>query len=365
MKILNFNLVGFNLSRQNLKRDNSCKPNTTIDSKSSSFFENYPKNCYLNNISFARKFDDIVFDMQKKDISDQDRMKLFDEMTPAAKKNVYDMVQKFNKQGLTLDNYVKACIKHPQLFSRSSETIEKHIRGFVEKFEYCGLTLDNYVEACIKRPSLFSYSPETIENNVKKLVKAFKKDGMTTEKCIKACLINPQLFYHACDNIEKNTKRVVERFSKKGLDALAYFSACIKQPFLFSLSSDTIAEHIDVLRFASANNGLEIDTPEFFKTSLIDATKLTYSTKLLLIKYLIIPKMFENFDEIPIKGKAQEQKLKDYLITHPEQKYVINVSDIEAEADCVSLLKETCKKLSMETLGRDDIFIINVEKQKP
>ena len=140
-----------------------------------------------------------------------------------------------------------------------------------------------------------------------------------------------------------------------------YVPACVKQSPLFCQSPETIAEHINVLRFSEFNNDEEIDNEEFFNKILHRPMDLSCSTSLLLIKNLIIPKMFEN-TEIPksLKREHLREKLNDYIISNPDKKYVINVKNIKSETDCIKLLKETLSKISTDALNRDDVFEVNV-----
>lgn len=69
-----------------------------------------------------------------KENKQQEIIKLFEQMSNKAQQNVKLVVQKFELQGFTLDNYILACLKQPQLFYQSPETIEKHIN--IIKFSY-------------------------------------------------------------------------------------------------------------------------------------------------------------------------------------------------------------------------------------
>ena len=75
------------------------------------------------------------------------------------------MVKRFEKEELISNEYIKACIKHPSLFSLSPDTIENNVREVVKRFEKEGLISSEYIKACIKHPSLFGYSPDTIEEH--------------------------------------------------------------------------------------------------------------------------------------------------------------------------------------------------------
>ena len=155
---------------------------------------------------------------------------------------------------------------------------------------------------------------------------------------------------------------MVDKFESNGLTLDKYLPACVKTPQLFTLSPETISTHIDILRFSKFNTGEEIDNEEFFDEILHNPMVLSFSTSLLLIKNLIIPKMFEN-SRVPLclKGSHQREKLNAYLKSNPDKKYEINVKNIASKADCVELLKETLSKISTDALNRDDVFEVNVE----
>ncbi len=72
--------------------------------------------------------------------------------------------------------------------------------------------------------------------------------------------------------------------------------------------------------------------------------------------------MFENHD-IPkeLKGNKLKKKLPEYLRKHPDKQYQINVKNIPSKTDCIKILDETLKSISLDALGRDDAFILNIE----
>jgi hypothetical protein len=49
---------------------------------------------------------------------------------------------------------------------RSPESLEKNVKELVSKFESNGLSLDDFIQACLKHPSLFCLSPKTIEEHI-------------------------------------------------------------------------------------------------------------------------------------------------------------------------------------------------------
>ena len=181
MNINPVSLLRFN-SFKTINKNNSI--NTTDYSKNDIVFKplktSYPNNYYINNfnqISFGTNRD--VFKKMESASSVKEQIKLFGELTKTVKDNVNGTVDKFSKEGLTLESYLPACVKQPSLFSLSPDTIEGHVKGVVDKFSKEGLTLKSYLSACVRRPSLFDSSPDTIEGNVKGLVDKFSKEGLT------------------------------------------------------------------------------------------------------------------------------------------------------------------------------------------
>ena len=323
-----------------------------------------PNDCYphflpafkATNIELISKMETALKNNKQREL-----MSLFEQMSDTAKKNVKEFVEKFKNNGLTLDNYISACVKQPQLFNRLPDTLEKNVREFVKKFEANGLTLDNYIPACIKIPPLFNQSPETLEKNVREFVKKFEANGLTLDNYIPACVKQPPLFSQSSETIEKNVRELVEKFKNNGLTLDNYISACVKQPSLFCQSPKTIKEHIDVLRFSRYNNGKEIDNEQFWTQILKHPMKLSCSSSLLLTEGIIVPKMFEG-KQIPsaLKGNYLKQKLEDYLKANPDKKYVLNIKNIPAETDCAGLLQNYLEKLTGELKLPKDMFKINM-----
>ena len=317
--------------------------------------------------------------------------------------NVKGLVEKFKNNGLTVDKYIKACVKNPPLFYQSPDTIENNIKGLVEKYKDNGLTIDDYVKSACKSPTLFCLLPTTVEKNIKNVVNEYKDNGITTDKYIKACVKNPPLFYHSVDNIKNNVNELVKVFKNNSLTTNEYIHCCLKQPTLFNLSPerieynvkglvnkyvdkgltvddyiktcktspslfqsspDTISEHIDVQRFSFFNTNKNMDDEQAMRKILSNGIDLSCSSKLLLIKNLILPKIFEKNTKPKglMRGGHLEEKLENYLKNNPDKTYEINVKEYNTETDCVKLLKDYLKELSQKTLGKDNVFTINIQK---
>ena len=200
---------------------------------------------------------------------------LFSRSPDTMESNVRDFVEKFKNEGLTVENYLTACLKHSQLFVQSPDTIEGNVRGFVKKFEHEGLTVERYLAACIKHPQLFSQSPDTIEGNVRDLVKKFKDEGLTVERYLAACLKHPQLLGQSPDNVESHVKGLVKKFENEGLTVDRYLTACLRHPQLFGQSPNTIESNVRDLVKKFENDGLTVkkhllaclDIPQLFSRS--------------------------------------------------------------------------------------------------
>lgn len=76
-------------------------------------------------------------------------------------KKINDVVLIFEKNGLTIDKYLPAALKQPQLFCQSPDTIAANINGVVAQFKDRGLTVEKYLPAALKQPPLF-YQPHSL-----------------------------------------------------------------------------------------------------------------------------------------------------------------------------------------------------------
>jgi len=126
------------------------------------------------------------------------------------------------------------------------------------------------------------------------------------------------------------------------------------------MSPDTVSQHIDILRFYAYNNNNDIDNSKFWKKTLSNYVDLNYSSSLILIKYIIIPKMFEN-SEIPkeLKGNKLRQKLTEYLKNNPNQKYILNLKEFKTYSNINEILNETLNELIKNAQLEKNPFEIN------
>ncbi len=160
------------------------------------------------------------------------------------KAKVDEVINTFATNGLTEQDYIKAALKQPQLFTLSPTTIASNIRGVVDAFKDAGLTEKDYIKAALKQPPLFYQSPTTIANNIRGVVDAFKDAKLTEKDYIKAALKQPPLFTLSPTTIASNIRGVVDAFKDAGLTEKDYIKAALKHPPLFYQSPTTINAHI-------------------------------------------------------------------------------------------------------------------------
>jgi nucleoside diphosphate kinase len=242
-------------------------------------------------------------------------------------------------------------------FKTLCETIENHAITLVDKFKNEGLTIKDYIHSGIKQSAIFTLKPETIENKILEVTKRFEKEGLTKQDYLNACLKQPPLFYLSPETIEAQVRTLVSYFEKDGLKTEDYIQAAIKHPNLFYQSHETIKEHIDMLILANKNTNNNFNYDDFWKKYLSQPMKLSFATKSILIKYLIIPKMFEN-TAIPkeLKGNRQNEKLYEYLKNNPEEQFVLNVKGKEED---IKKVEKHLEEITKESGIGEKTFIIN------
>ena len=160
-----------------IKFDNQTKNQTEVGSRVNKRNFNYGYNdiAFGSNLQPLEKMGKLT---ASKNYKFEDLHKLFKEMDSKAQEHVQGMINRFGNEGLTLENYLPACVKQSNLFRYNSETVEKNVRGLVEKFKNEGLDMNTYIQSCIAQPSLFCSKPETIEGNVRNVVKSFSNEGL-------------------------------------------------------------------------------------------------------------------------------------------------------------------------------------------
>ena len=280
--------------------------------------KNFPN--YAYQVNFKGTDAETINKMQKliksKNYNFEDLVILFNKLSDKKKQNVNGTVEKFEKEGLTSDDYLRACIKHPSLFYRLPETIENNVRGLTKRFEKEGLTSDDYIKACIKQPPLFYLSPETIENNVRELIKQFEKEGLTSDD---------------------------------------YIKTCIKRPSLFCLSPKTVAEHINSYMFIDKNN-LGYKDKNIIKKVL--HKNIVLSTSLIYLQGIVFPQLKKQNSEIRKWSKyGLKPKLKEFFKNNSNEKFTIKIINDEMSNNFIKTIKEYCKK----DFGKDDMFDIIIQ----
>lgn len=138
---------------------------------------------------------------------------------------------------------VKETSKASQIFN-----YKEKITDLVKVFGKDGLDRKDYLKACIKHPELFRRSAETLSNNVEGVLEYFKKDNLDRKAYLRACLKQPTLFHRSIKSISDNVETVLANFKNDGLDRKEYLKACVKQPPLFCQSSETLSRHIEYLK---------------------------------------------------------------------------------------------------------------------
>ncbi len=101
----------------------------------------------------------------------------------------------FAGDGLTLDNYLCAALRRPQLFIKSPATIITNIERVAAHFSRYDLMRRRYLHAAVKTPLLFVTNPDTVIANVETVIQHFAGDGLNLRQYLQAALKQPQLFY--------------------------------------------------------------------------------------------------------------------------------------------------------------------------
>jgi hypothetical protein len=157
------------------------------------------------------------------------------------------VVEHFEVHGLTLQDYVRAAVKHPQLFSMKPATVIRDVETVAAYFGKCGLTLPDYLKAAVRQPSLFYQSPATVQGNIEQVASHFKKHGLRSAEYLKAAVRQPRLFCQSPATIQGNIEQVVSHFRKHGLTLPAYLRAAVLQPPLFCMSPVRLIANVEAV----------------------------------------------------------------------------------------------------------------------
>ena len=163
--------------------------------------------------------------------------KLYESLSETAKQNFNGILEKLKNEGLTFEQLLPAAVI-ANLFYHKADTIEKNVRDLIKRFENEGLNSADYIKACIKQPQLFCQSPNTIENNVRDLVKRFENEGLNSIDYIKACIKLPSLFCQSPNTIEEHIKAYMYIDKNKlGYNDSGIMDKILKKNLAYSTSS--------------------------------------------------------------------------------------------------------------------------------
>ena len=361
-----------------------------VNSLSSTKLHSYPVNYYVSfgqkdtNLEIFRKMKDTLKTSKDRKKQLRELHKLFNKLSEVPRNNCLEFVRRFEKEGLTLDDYLITCARKDRLFYHSPEKLESNIRGFVKVFEDKGLTVEKYLKLCLNAPALISEKPENIISNIKGVAARFTEEGLTEEKYLAACFKRPTLLYQRPYSIEGNIRKLVGKFHHKGLTATDYVNACLKDPALFYYSPETIEksvkavlrhpkirglnpkdfirccvkapvlfrqvpdltiEHINTLLFCNKNaeNPLK---PRAFWTKITTGgyVGLLFSSPYTILKKLLLPQMHEDGQKPPeLRGDTKlPEKLRAFFKKYPDRKYTLKIKGTTEE---IALLNEYIRKL--------------------
>lgn len=157
------------------------------------------------------------------------------------------VVNHFQKDGLTAEDYLKAVIRRPDILEVSPDVIARNINGVVDLFTPDGLTTQDYLKAALKQPSLFIQTPWTLSENITGLVQRFAPEGLTDRDYLQAALKLPSLFTLSPSRAEDNIRDVAAHFRDDGMTSRGYLTAALSMPSLFALTPATVTQHINAV----------------------------------------------------------------------------------------------------------------------
>ncbi len=100
----------------------------------------------------------------------------------------------FRDQGLMLNDYLRAAIRHPALFTQSAATVTGNVEGVAEHFRDQGLTVADYARAALRQPAHFSMRAARVIANIETVAGHFAEHGLTIGDYLRAALKQPALF---------------------------------------------------------------------------------------------------------------------------------------------------------------------------
>lgn len=137
MKINLFTLaqIEYDKNKINFEKDNKIYTTNNIEKNKTKISQENLIATYAPNIAFGGALNikktnvEIIKQIQKiisgKKFNPDDANKLLSEITPKAQENINGVVKRFEKDGLTIKDYLKACCKETSLIYQTPDTIEK------------------------------------------------------------------------------------------------------------------------------------------------------------------------------------------------------------------------------------------------
>jgi hypothetical protein len=98
---------------------------------------------------------------------------------------------------ISKSEYLRAALKHPQLFYQSVESIKHNVEGAAKLL---GIPVKLYIKAALKRPTLLTSSPDTVYAHYVALTVAHKNGHIVSDDLIGDVLNNPVALVYSAKN---------------------------------------------------------------------------------------------------------------------------------------------------------------------
>jgi hypothetical protein len=166
--------------------------------------------------------------------------------------SVETIVSHFAAHGLTKGDYLRAAVKHPQLFVQRPQTFIANVEGVTNHFRAAGLTVADYLRAAIRHPQLFLHRPQTLIANVEGVTDHFRAAGLSVADYLRAAVRQPQLFAQRPQTIIGHVNLLIGLYHK---DLASFhgqkdappdqpvqplFAFLTRNPFFFCLADDNL-----------------------------------------------------------------------------------------------------------------------------
>ncbi len=156
------------------------------------------------------------------------------------------MIEKFGKNGLTRQQFIKSALNNPAILVQPVDKMEKNIKGSVaflqtqsEKF-----TLESYLQMAVKSASLFYTEPDILKRNFEANKAIFKKEGLSESDFAKVLFACPRLLEMTSQNILSKIDGAVSYLGQYGITRSQYLQMAIKQNSLFATEPERIKRNI-------------------------------------------------------------------------------------------------------------------------